>query len=103
MITFQYFEGCPNVVETMDNFKMAIKELDISEHDYEILNFSDLTSAEENKFLGSPTILVNGTDIYTDKIPGGFSYTCRIYYFNEKQSCVIPKEFILRKLKQHHN
>ena len=100
MIIFQYFEGCPNAFDTMNNFKMALKELDISDEDFEIVEVPDLHSAEMNKFQGSPTILFNGVDIYTDKSPEGYNYTCRIFDFGGNRTGIINREFIITKLQQ---
>ncbi len=100
MISFQYFDGCPNAIESITNFKLALEELNISENDYEIVEIPDLRSAEVNMFQGSPTILVDGIDIYTDKNPEEYSYTCRIYNFNGRRTGIIPTEYILTKL-QH--
>jgi hypothetical protein len=49
------------------------------------------------KFQGSPSILVDGVDIYTGVKPEGFSYSCRVYEFDGKQTGVIPREFIRAK------
>ena len=103
MISFQHFDGCPNAIESMTNFKLALKELNISEDDFEIVEIPDLQSAESNQFQGSPTILVNGIDIYTDKIPIQYNYSCRIYDFDGKRTGVIPYEFILSQFKKYLN
>ena len=101
MISLQYFEGCPNAIESMTNFKLALKELNVPDDDIEIVEIPDLQSAESHKFQGSPTILVNGFDIYTDKVPKEYNYTCRIYNFNGKWTGIIPQEFITTKLEEH--
>lgn len=45
------------------------------------MEIPDLQKAEKFKFQGSPTILIDGLDIYLMQVPEGFSYTCRIYNF----------------------
>jgi hypothetical protein len=98
LITFQYFEGCPNAPATLDNLRKAGEELGIPETHIELLEVPDPAQAEEHRFQGSPTILVNGKDITTDQVPAGFSYTCRVYSFEGERTGVIPKEYIREKL-----
>ena len=98
MITFQYFDECPNAKNTLDNLKEVLKELEIPEKEIEILEIPDLQKAEKFKFQGSPTILIDGLDIYLMQVPEGFSYTCRIYNFKGGKTGIIPKYFIKEKI-----
>ena len=100
MITFQYFEGCPNAQATLDNLREVGEELGIPKTDIELLEVPDPALAERNRFQGSPTILLNGKDITTGEVPSGFSYTCRVYSFDGEVTGVIPKEFIREKLSE---
>ena len=98
VIVFQYFEGCPNAKATLHNLREIQRELGISDNEITIVEVSDIESAEKNRFQGSPTILVDGIDIYTDTKPVGFNYSCRIYSFDRKQTGIIPKDFIREKI-----
>ena len=99
-VTFQYFEGCPNSSETLKNLKKLVNEQKITEDELEIIEVPDLNSAEETLFQGSPTILINGVDIYTKQKPTGFVYSCRVYDFDGKRTGIIPKEYIELRLKE---
>jgi hypothetical protein len=69
----------------------------LKERNRRIMEYDDNQSI--NMFIqGSPTILVNGKDIYTGEESVGFNYACRIYEFDGEQTGVIPKEFIRAKL-----
>lgn len=98
MITFQYFEGCPNADKTLKNVYRVMKELDIPPEELVCMEVPDLDSAKECFFQGSPTILINGIDIYTQKKPHGYSFSCRIYEFDTRQTGVIPANFIKERL-----
>lgn len=98
MITFQYFRGCPNARSTLDNLLEVRDELGIPETHIHLVEVPDPARAEEHRFQGSPTILVDGKDITTGKVPSGFSYTCRVYSFEGETTGAIPKEFIREKL-----
>jgi hypothetical protein len=102
MIEFQYFDGCPNAKATLNNLMEVGGELRIDENDIRIIQVPNIESAEKNGFQGSPTILVNGVDIYTDSEPFGYNYSCRIYSFDGEQTGIIPKEYIRQKIKNYN-
>lgn len=100
VITFQYFEGCPNSVTTLENLSGAVSLLKLSGSQIEVIEVSDLALAETLHFQGSPSILINGEDLITGLVPTGFSYSCRIYPFDPVQPGVIPKAVIFQRLQQ---
>ena len=99
LIQFLYFEGCPNATASLDNLRSAMLELQLPSDILQIINV-DIESTAQYNFQGSPTILVNGVDIYTDTIPDSVHFTCRIYEFENKKTGIIPKDYIKQKL--HH-
>jgi hypothetical protein len=98
LIKFQYFDGCPNAQATLDNLRDVAKELGIPDDDIQLVEVPDPAGAEEHRFQGSPTILLDGRDITTGEVPDGFSYTCRVYSFGGERTGVIPREFIRERL-----
>ena len=100
MITFQFFDGCPNSTKTLSNLKEVLVELDIPESEIEIIEVPGLQEAEKIRFQGSPTILIDGVDIYSLRIPEDYSYTCRVYNFEGNRTGVIPKDFIREKIRK---
>lgn len=76
-ITLQYFPGCPNWETVAADIREMIEQqnLDASLH----LQLIDTPrAAEESGFRGSPTVLINGTDPFSDpNAPVGLS--CRVY------------------------
>jgi hypothetical protein len=98
LIEFQYFDGCPNAQETLDNLRSVREELGIPESSVEMVEVPDPAQAEERRFQGSPTILIDGRDITTGEVPSGFNYTCRMYWFEGEPTGVIPREFIRARL-----
>ena len=76
----------------------SMKEMGFAENDVQIIDVHSPEDAQQIKFQGSPTILANGIDIYTGVQPEGYSYSCRVYEFDGRQTGAIPKEFIREKL-----
>jgi len=103
MIEFQYFVGCPSAKTSLQNLVDVQHILNIDPNEISIMQLPDPESAEKNNFQGSPTILIDGVDIYTGSKPSGFNYSCRVYSFNGILSGVIPKEFIKEKILKYRH
>lgn len=75
-ITLQYFDGCPNwtiTAERLATIAQAHPEMTVTHRLVETPE-----EAEAIGFHGSPSILVNGTDVFADpSAPVGLA--CRIY------------------------
>jgi hypothetical protein len=99
MIEFQYFDGCPNARESLENLREVQKELGIGDKEISIVEIPGIESAESMSFQGSPSILIDGIDIYSGTRPMGFNYSCRVYSFEGKQTGIIPKSFIGEKIR----
>ena len=76
-ITLQYFDGCPNWKTTDAHLTTLIAEqgVDATIH-YQLIDTPK--AAEQHNFRGSPTVIINDVDPFTDPdAPVGLS--CRIY------------------------
>lgn len=100
MIEFQFFKGCPHSEQTLRNLLSLVAEGFLKENEIIITEVSDPRTAQKLKFLGSPTILVDGYDIYTEKVPETFNFSCRIYNINGIQTGVLPREFIKTQIEK---
>lgn len=75
-VTLLYFDDCPNWQETARHLERLADELDDVAVAYQVID--SVAEAERTAFRGSPTVLVDGLDPFTDPgAPVGFS--CRIY------------------------
>ena len=100
MIEFQYFDGCPNSVATLSNLRGLVKDGVISNEEIKIVEIKDAKTAEKLNFQGSPTILVDGIEIYSEKKPDTYAYSCRVYTINGNQTGILTSEYILGKIKK---
>jgi hypothetical protein len=99
MIEFQFFDGCPNADDTLQNLREVMMEQHMNRDHLRITVIPDIESAKRFNFQGSLTILLDGKDITTGEWPSGFSYSCRIYFIDGEQTGYIPKKIIAAKLK----
>lgn len=91
-----YFDGCPSHEQLMPTL-LAL----VSAHDAELVQrrVETLEQAEEARFLGSPSVRVDGRDIE----PGAHSRTdygmkCRLYSSPTGRSGIPPQEWLERAL-----
>lgn len=91
-----YFEGCPHHRPALDLTRAVLQELGVPA-EIEEVEVCEHADAERLRFLGSPSIRVNGVDIE----PGsagrdGFGLACRMY----GSSGVPPRELLVDALRQ---
>ena len=98
MISFQYFDGCPHSKATLRNLEQVSVELGIISDEIQVMQVRDPDEAERLSFAGSPSVLVDGVDIYTGLPPAEASFSCRVFTFNGEQTGVIPGWFLKEKL-----
>ncbi|MGH3011186.1 MAG: DF family (seleno)protein [Gaiellaceae bacterium] len=74
-----YFEGCPNLDATRALVERVVAELALQPR-VELVNVSDTGAAARLRFLGSPTVRVDGRDVEpaVDE-RREFVLSCRIY------------------------
>ena len=74
-----YFDGCPNHAPTVSLVKQIAADLGLKVGVEEI-NVTSIDDAQRLRFLGSPTVRVNGVDI--DPTAGDrthYALSCRVY------------------------
>ena len=74
-----YFDGCPNHAALLPHLRELLRAHDVRA-DIELVRVADADAAERMRFLGSPTVRVNGRDVE----PGAsertdFGMRCRLF------------------------
>jgi hypothetical protein len=73
------FEGCPNVAVTLERTRAAITTTKL-QADVLVVRVADDDEARRLRFLGSPTVRVDGADVDpTAKGRDDFGTQCRLY------------------------
>lgn len=95
-IQFLYYEDCPSHETALDRLNQVMREENINA-DPEVIKVETDEQAQEWRFVGSPTILVNGTDI--DPPPDGAQYalTCRAYRLESGRISPLPSPDTIRR------
>lgn len=76
-IKLLYFDDCPSWQVALDNLKQALLVEQISDPVI-LVKIEDNERAQQEKFLGSPSIWVNGQDLWMEEREN-YSMSCRVY------------------------
>jgi len=98
-IELQHFVGCPNSPILIERVKAAIKNFD--NVDYKEILVESNEKAEEVKFRGSPTLLINGEDFENLPESENPALACR-YYQNGLPTENAIKETLLGLIHSFH-
>lgn len=79
LVEILYFEGCPNWVAARELVEQVANDLSV-DVDLRLVEVGEPDDANRLRFLGSPTVRVDGRDVE----PGAdqreqFQYACRVY------------------------
>lgn len=74
-----YFEACPSWAQALENLQRALQLEKLSD-EVDIIQVADPADAQTKRFLGSPTIRIDGIDVEgPDAENRGYPYGCRVY------------------------
>ncbi|MDP2014772.1 MAG: thioredoxin family protein [Actinomycetota bacterium] len=77
-VTLQYFDGCPNWVQTEARLNEALALVGMDDVQIERQQVATVADAVRAGFIGSPTILIDGMDPFAvDGAQPGLA--CRVY------------------------
>jgi len=102
-IELLYFDGCPSYQQALQNLKAVIDEerLDAT---VELVKVSSPEEAKARRFLGSPTIQIDGVDLERPEAVGsGIGFGCRVYAHNGHLSGWPSKEHIRAALAERQS
>jgi len=79
IVEILYFEGCPNHQPAVDRVQTVLREEGISSQICQV-EVPDTETAKRLRFLGSPSIRVNGVDVEPSAVQSeAFGLMCRTY------------------------
>ena len=93
-----YFRGCPNHVLAVSRVRQALQSVQPPAEIHEI-EVSSQAEAEDIRFLGSPSVRINGLDIEPEsRSVKTYGLGCRTYVEGQVRSGVPPIDLIRRAL-----
>jgi len=99
-VSIRYFAGCPNHQPTTDRVRSLVAELDL-DADVEEVELNSPDDVEPLRFLGSPTVQVDGVDIEpAARVRTDYAMSCRLY---DTPDGLPSREMLLAALDAAHN
>ncbi|PJF36709.1 MAG: hypothetical protein CUN49_04090 [Candidatus Thermofonsia Clade 1 bacterium] len=94
-VQFLYYEACPSHEAGLQRLRevMAQEGLDAP---IEIIKVETEAQAEALRFIGSPTILINGADIAPISGEARYRLTCRTYRLEDGRFSPLPSAELIR-------
>jgi hypothetical protein len=94
-ITFLYWEECMSHEQALQRLRQVMAEKDV-QASIEMVKVETWEQAEALRFIGSPTILVNGRDIQPPPPDAYYALTCHTYHLEDGRMSPLPSLAILR-------
>jgi hypothetical protein len=94
-IELLHFDGCPSWVKTQEDIRAVLADRGLSDQ-VALVNVRSNEEAQELRFVGSPSVRIDGRDIDPETPDSGFNLECRIYWVNGRAAGVPPVELIER-------
>ncbi len=95
-VTFLYYEECPSHDVALDRLRQVIAEEGI-EAEIEIIKVETEEQAQRLRFIGSPTILIEGRDIDPPPSNARYALTCRAYRLEDGRISPLPSPEMIRR------
>ncbi|TDJ50493.1 MAG: DUF2703 domain-containing protein [Nitrospina sp.] len=104
VIEFFYIDDCPNHAPALELLKELMAVCDVAVP-IKLVKVSTTEEARKVKFMGSPSIRIDGVDIEGNgKTTGGdFSLKCRVYKYNWVFQGVPPKKLLREAIETAKN
>ncbi len=88
-VGFLFYEDCPSHELALERLRGVLAEEGIRT-DVEVVKVESEEQAQELRFVGSPTILVNGQDIDPPPPDSHYALTCRAYHLEDGRISPLP-------------
>ncbi len=99
-IHFLYFEDCPSHPAALERLQQVLAEEGVTD-DIRITKVETEAQAQQWRFVGSPTIQIEGEDIVPPPGDAPAMLTCRVYQLEDARFSPLPSAQMIRnKLRQ---
>lgn len=95
-VQFLYYEDCPSHEEALARLHEVMQEEGI-DSEIGVVKVETEEQAQEHRFVGSPTILVDGQDIVSPEPGTRFGLACRAYALEDGRISPLPSRNMIRK------
>ena len=84
-----WWEGCPSYPQTLADLEQSLAAADLDTH-VEMVEVESDEQARRERFPGSPTIRIDGEDVFPPPEAEPYSLTCRVYRLRDGRPSPTP-------------
>ncbi len=95
-VSFLFYEDCPSHDLALERLREVLDEKGIDAN-VEVVKVESEEQAQELRFVGSPTILLNGQDIDPTPSDSLYALTCRAYRLEDGRISPLPSPDTIRR------
>ena len=95
-VSFLFYEDCPSHELALERLREVLAEEGI-DTDVEVVEVESEEQARQLRFVGSPTILINGLDIDPPPPNSHYALTCRAYRLEDGRISPLPSPETMRR------
>jgi hypothetical protein len=92
-----WWEGCPSTEGALTAVREALTDLGLDRVEVRMREVKDDADAAETRFVGSPTILIDGVDLVPAAADEPIGLSCRVYRRRDGRVSPIPDPDDLRE------
>jgi hypothetical protein len=96
-IELLFWSGCPSHPRALADLRGAMAELGLDPEEVEIREIHTDADAARERFVGSPTIRIDGRDVLPPGEDEPYGLTCRIYHRRDGRISPTPDPLDLRE------
>ncbi len=89
-IELLYWEGCPSWPRVIDDLREAVREHGLDPESVELREVTNESEAAAERFVGSPTIRIDGRDVDPTGGDEPYGLTCRLYRLRDGRPSPTP-------------
>ena len=94
-VNFLYYEECPSYDLALERLREVMAEEGIP-GEVEVVKVETEEQAHQLRFVGSPTIRIDGQDIDPPSDPR-YALTCRVYHLEDNRISALPSKDMIRR------
>lgn len=95
-VSFLFYEDCPSHDLALERLREVLDEKGIDAN-VDVVKVESEEQAQELRFVGSPTILLNGQDIAPPPPGSHYALTCRAYRLEDGRISPLPSSDTIRQ------
>jgi hypothetical protein len=85
-----FWQGCPSHLKALAELRAAMADLGLAPDTIDVREIHTEADAARERFVGSPTILIDGVDIRPSAENEPYGLTCRVYHLRDGRVSPTP-------------